>query len=68
MQIKTIAEFVEDTDTLAAVRDVGIDYAQGYAIAKPVPIEIGLYSDPLDAGILLEENRPVNLKTASGNN
>ncbi|MGB5259660.1 MAG: EAL domain-containing protein [Gammaproteobacteria bacterium] len=48
MNIKTIAEFVEDEQTLEAVRKIGIDYAQGYEIAKPVPIEIGLYGEPLD--------------------
>jgi len=48
MDIKTIAEFVEDEATLEAVRKIGIDYAQGYKIAKPVPIEIGLYGKPID--------------------
>ena len=32
MGIRTIAEFVEDAQTLAAVRELGIDYAQGYAV------------------------------------
>ncbi|MDX1697250.1 MAG: EAL domain-containing protein, partial [Thiohalobacterales bacterium] len=50
MNIRTIAEFVEDEETLAAVRDIGIDYAQGHEIAKPVPIEIGLYGEPLEYG------------------
>jgi EAL domain-containing protein (putative c-di-GMP-specific phosphodiesterase class I) len=48
MDIKTIAEFVEDEETLEAVRAIGVDYAQGYVISKPVPIEIGLFSDPVD--------------------
>ena len=48
MNISTIAEFVEDEETLHAVREIGIDYAQGYGIARPVPIEIGLYGEPLD--------------------
>jgi EAL domain-containing protein (putative c-di-GMP-specific phosphodiesterase class I) len=48
MDIKTIAEFVEDKATLEAVRKIGIDYAQGYEISKPVPIEIGLYGKPVD--------------------
>ena len=45
LEIKTIAEYVENHETLQAVRDIGIDYAQGYYICKPVPIEIGLFSD-----------------------
>ncbi|MGD2172021.1 MAG: EAL domain-containing protein [Gammaproteobacteria bacterium] len=35
---RTIAEFVENTATLEALRDIGVDYAQGYDIAKPKPI------------------------------
>ena len=35
---RTIAEFVENTATLQALRDIGVDYAQGYDIAKPRPI------------------------------
>ena len=48
MDIRTIAEFVEDVETLEAVRSIGVDYAQGYIISKPVPIEIGLHNDPVD--------------------
>ena len=47
MNIKTIAEFVENQSTLKAVRDIGVDYAQGYAIAKPAPIEVGIHSEPV---------------------
>jgi len=39
MKIKTIAEFVEDEETLAALREIGVDYAQGYQIAEPRPLE-----------------------------
>jgi diguanylate cyclase (GGDEF)-like protein/PAS domain S-box-containing protein len=35
MEIRTIAEHVEDTATLAALRKIGIDYAQGYLTGKP---------------------------------
>jgi len=44
MNIMTIAEFVEDEAILEAVRELGVDYAQGYVIAKPVPMEIVLFS------------------------
>jgi diguanylate cyclase (GGDEF)-like protein len=37
--LKTIAEFVENDEVLAHVRAIGIDYAQGYAIAEPAPLE-----------------------------
>jgi len=36
---KTVAEFVENAEILALLRDIGVDYAQGYHIAAPVPIE-----------------------------
>lgn len=32
---KTIAEYVENLEILELLRDIGIDYAQGYAIEKP---------------------------------
>ncbi len=34
---KTIAEFVENEQTLEALRQIGVDYAQGYGVAKPAP-------------------------------
>ena len=36
MGLATIAEFVEDEASLAMVKAIGIDYAQGYAVAEPV--------------------------------
>ncbi|MBF0264401.1 MAG: ammonium transporter [Gammaproteobacteria bacterium] len=39
MGIKTIAEFVEDKDILSELTAIGVDYAQGYYIDKPQPIE-----------------------------
>lgn len=35
LNIKTIAEFVESEEILNAVKEIGIDYAQGYHIGKP---------------------------------
>jgi len=34
----TIAEFVENADILRLVRTLGVDYAQGYEIARPLPL------------------------------
>ncbi len=34
---KTVAEFVEDAETLALLKTLGVDYAQGYYIGKPKP-------------------------------
>jgi len=39
MGIKTIAEFVENEQILDILRDIGVDYAQGYGISKPVPLD-----------------------------
>ncbi len=36
---RTIAEWVEDADTLAFVRAAGVDFAQGYEIGRPAPAE-----------------------------
>jgi EAL domain-containing protein (putative c-di-GMP-specific phosphodiesterase class I) len=36
---KTIAEFVENDATLDALREIGVDYAQGFSIAMPKPIK-----------------------------
>ena len=37
MKKKTIAEFVENVQTLEALQSIGVDYGQGFGIAKPVP-------------------------------
>ena len=36
---RTIAEFVENDATLGALRDIGIDYAQGFGIKIPKPVK-----------------------------
>jgi len=39
MGVKTIAECVEDRATLEALAVIGVDFAQGYGIARPAPIQ-----------------------------
>ncbi len=34
---RTIAEFVETVEVMEALREIGIDYAQGLAIGAPLP-------------------------------
>ena len=38
MGMHTIAEFVESDDTIAKLREAGVDYAQGFGIGRPGPI------------------------------
>ncbi|HWQ94816.1 MAG TPA: EAL domain-containing protein, partial [Gammaproteobacteria bacterium] len=40
MGIQTIAEFVENKETLAMLKQIGVDHAQGYGIAKPQPFDV----------------------------
>ena len=37
--LKTVAEFVETEATLQRLREIGVDYAQGYAIHRPEPLQ-----------------------------
>ena len=37
MNIESIAEFVENDEILEVLSDIGVDYAQGYGIGKPMP-------------------------------
>ena len=36
--IRTIAEFVEDEEVMDLLRDLGVDFAQGWAVARPTPM------------------------------
>ncbi|WP_442594288.1 putative bifunctional diguanylate cyclase/phosphodiesterase [Parapusillimonas sp. JC17] len=63
--MKSIAEWVEDCDTLEALKEMGIDYVQGYAVSKAKPpIDIlnatsilDLVSDPDTRSFILRQNR-----------
>ena len=37
---RTIAEFVEDDETLELLRGMGVDFAQGFYVAKPAPLPL----------------------------
>ncbi|MEM8498189.1 MAG: EAL domain-containing protein [Pseudomonadota bacterium] len=37
--LKTIAEFVENQEIEDKLREIGVDYVQGYGISKPMPID-----------------------------
>ncbi len=37
MGIETIAEFVEDEEILQALKQLGVNYGQGFGLRRPVP-------------------------------
>ena len=49
---RTVAEFVEKEAILVKLREIGVDYAQGFGIAKPRPL------DEMETGELSWQFRP----------
>jgi EAL domain-containing protein (putative c-di-GMP-specific phosphodiesterase class I) len=47
MGIRTVAEFVGTPALLDAIREIGVDYAQGFAISQPHPFRT---NSPIVAG------------------
>lgn len=47
--LRTIAEFVDRDDTVQALRQIGVDYAQGYRFHRPEPLQAALQLDERDA-------------------
>lgn len=41
MKLETIAEFVENQAVFDRLREIGVDYAQGFGVARPVPLADG---------------------------
>jgi EAL domain-containing protein (putative c-di-GMP-specific phosphodiesterase class I) len=39
MELETVAEYVENEKTRKLVAELGVHYAQGHAIGKPLPLE-----------------------------
>ena len=36
--LKTIAEFVENPQITQCIKEIGVNYAQGYGVGKPIPL------------------------------
>jgi diguanylate cyclase (GGDEF)-like protein len=43
MGVETIAEYVENDEMIHALRQIGLDYGQGYGISKPMPLDDAIY-------------------------
>lgn len=54
MNLKIIAEYVENEKIEEILRDMGVDYGQGYHIAKPCPIEDVIRNHTNDEKTLLK--------------
>ena len=50
MNLRTTAECVENPAILAVVEPLGVDYAQGFAIGRPRPLELVLQELLRDSG------------------
>jgi PAS domain S-box-containing protein len=46
MGTSTIAELVEDQQTLAKLRQIGVDLAQGFGVSAPVPLDSAMLERP----------------------
>jgi diguanylate cyclase (GGDEF)-like protein len=47
MSMTTVAEYVETEEILTRITELGVDYGQGFAIARPVPLDEVLAQLPL---------------------
>ena len=70
MGITTIAECVETPQTLAILEEIGVDYAQGFAIARPQAYistrELTLLSGIDELGLQLERSAGVLARASTG--
>lgn len=39
MGVQVIAEYVENAQVIKLLRDIGVDYGQGYGISRPIPLD-----------------------------
>jgi EAL domain-containing protein (putative c-di-GMP-specific phosphodiesterase class I) len=49
MSMTTVAEYVETEEIRTRITELGVDYGQGFAIARPVPLDEVLAQLPLYA-------------------
>jgi len=47
MSITTVAEYIETEAIGARIAELGVDYGQGFAIGKPIPLAELLFELPL---------------------
>jgi EAL domain-containing protein (putative c-di-GMP-specific phosphodiesterase class I) len=70
MGLTTIAECVENPQTLAILEEIGVDYAQGYAIARPhayiLPRQLTLLSPIDEVGLNLDRAAAAFAGTSNG--
>ncbi len=53
MQLRTIAEFVENEHVVHMLREAGVDFVQGYGVCRPMPIEQLAAYQPQPMGLSL---------------
>jgi EAL domain-containing protein (putative c-di-GMP-specific phosphodiesterase class I)/GGDEF domain-containing protein len=49
MGLKTVAEFVENQSVVDLLKELGVDYGQGFGLARPSPLE-EIFSDKVEPG------------------
>jgi diguanylate cyclase (GGDEF)-like protein len=49
--MKVVAEYVATPEILSVVREIGVDYAQGYALHEPAPLETLVQASDVTQGV-----------------
>lgn len=55
---KTVAEFVESQESLGFLKELGVDYAQGYYIGKPLPDLVDSHGEVCSPSKILPSSLP----------
>jgi diguanylate cyclase (GGDEF)-like protein len=61
--MSSIAEWAESADTVASLIELGVDYAQGFGLARPMPKE--LVTQAMSSGILVRDAQVQTLLSSS---